>query len=102
LRISPRSGSCHTNGTSERPGYGTRQLAWLRARLPATQSVPLDPVTPFGQPLNLNGKVKDVQLAGKHKPALNSVTDKARISKHAEEFWQLVEAFRQDPALEPS
>jgi hypothetical protein len=81
--------------------FTTRQLAWLRARLPAAQSQALDPVMPLGQVLTLDRKPKDVTLVGKRKPALNSVTDQARITKHVDEFWQMVEDFRQNPALEP-
>jgi hypothetical protein len=82
--------------------FTSRQLAWLRARLlAALQPVPLDPVMPFGEVLTLNGKPKDVRLVGKGKPALNSLTDQARITKHADEFWLMVQNFRHDPALDP-
>lgn len=81
--------------------FTSRQLAWLRARLPATlKAEPLTPVVPFGQTLMLDGKPKDVQLVGKRKPALNSVTDQARIG-HVEQYWQMVEEFRQNPDLDP-
>lgn len=81
--------------------FTTRQLAWLRARLPAAQSQSLDPVMPFGQVLTLNGKPRDVRLVGKRKPVLDSMTDQARITQHVDEFWRTVEDFRQNPALEP-
>lgn len=82
--------------------FTSRQLAWLRARLPAAlQSVTLDPVIPFGEVVTLNGKPKDVRLVGKGKPTLNSLTDQARITKHVDEFWQMVQSFRHDPALDP-
>lgn len=81
--------------------FTTRQLAWLRARLPAAQSQSLDPVMPFGRVLTLDGKPKDVAPVGRRKPALNSVTDQERITQHVEEFWQMVEEFRRNPALEP-
>jgi hypothetical protein len=81
--------------------FTTGQAAWLRARLPAVQSNALDPVKPYRQVLELDGKPVDVRLVGKRKPSLNSVTDRVRISKHVDEFWQMVEDFRRDPSLEP-
>jgi hypothetical protein len=80
--------------------FTTRQLAWLRARLPdSVRSRSLAPVELLKDPFeDGRGKVKDVLLIGKRQPFLNSVTDEARIRKHVDGFWQMVDAFRRDPA----
>jgi hypothetical protein len=83
--------------------YTTGQLAWLRARLPdSVRSRALAPVDLVKEPfVDGRGRVLDVRLVGKGKPFLNSVADEARIRKHVDGFWQLVDAFRRDPALRP-
>jgi len=83
--------------------FTTRQLAWLRARLPdSVKSRSLAPVDLLNDPFeDERGHIKDVLLIGKRKPFLNSVTDAARIKKHVDEFWQMVDEFRHDPALTP-
>jgi hypothetical protein len=81
--------------------FTTRQLAWLRSRLPDTVRsrvlAPLIEVSPFED----GGKTKDVLLVGKRKPFVSSVADQARIKKHVDEFWRMVDTFRRDPALAP-
>jgi hypothetical protein len=80
--------------------FTTRQVAWLRARLPASlKSESLAPVRHFKPTLEEDDK--DVLLVGKRKPFLNSVSDAARIKKHVDGFWQMVEDFRRDTALKP-
>jgi len=82
--------------------FTTRQVAWLRARLPASlDSASLAPIVPLEQPFETGGKTRDVLLVGKHKPFLNSVTDQVRIRKHVEGFFQMVDDFRRDPNLGP-
>jgi hypothetical protein len=82
--------------------FTTRQVAWLRARLPTSlESAALTPVVQFERPFKLDGKDKDVLLVGKRKPFLNSVTDEVRIRKHVNEFWQMVGDFQRDPTLKP-
>jgi hypothetical protein len=82
--------------------FTTRQVAWLRARLPASlQSASLAPLVQLERPLELGGKSRDVLLVGKRKPFLNSVTDAARIRKHVDGFVQMVDDFRRDPTLMP-
>jgi hypothetical protein len=83
--------------------YTTSQLAWLRARLPdSVRSRALAPVDLVREPfVDGRGRVLDVRLVGKGKPFLNSVADEARIRKHVDGFWRMVEAFRRDPALKP-
>ncbi len=77
--------------------FTTRQVAWLRSRLPDTvESRSLGPIVKFEL---RDEDTKDVVRVGKRKPQLSSVTDAARIGRHVDEFWQLVEAFRHDPAL---
>jgi hypothetical protein len=83
--------------------FTTRQVAWLRARLPASlQSESLAPVRPVELPLDDHEKAKDVLLVGKRKPFLNSVSDAARIRTHVDGFWQMVDDFRRDPTLKPA
>lgn len=83
--------------------FTTRQLAWLRARLPdSVKSRSLAPIEQLKDPFeDERGQIKDVLLVGKRKPFLNSVADQARIKKHVDGFWQMVDAFRGDPALKP-
>jgi hypothetical protein len=81
--------------------FTTRQLAWLRSRLPDTvRSRALAPVIEVS-PFEDGGRTKDALLVGKRKPFLSSVADRARIRKHVDEFWQMVDTFRRDPALAP-
>lgn len=83
--------------------FTTRQVAWLRARLPKSlESESLEPVNHLSPPLEYDGKVRDVLLVGKRKPFLNSVEHAARIRKHIDGFRQMVDDFRSDPALTPS
>lgn len=82
--------------------FTSRQVAWLRARLPASlESASLTPLVQLERPLELRGKTRDVLLVGKRKPFLNSVTDAARIRRHVNGFVQMVDNFRQDPTLKP-
>lgn len=82
--------------------FTTRQVAWLRARLPASlESASLSPLVQLERPLELGGKTRDVLLVGKRKPFLNSVTDAPRIKKHVDGFVQMVDDFRRDPGLRP-
>lgn len=82
--------------------FTTRQVAWLRARLPASlESASLAPLVQLKRPLELGGKPRDVLLIGKRKPLLNSLTDAARIKKHVDRFVQMVDDFRRDPTLKP-
>jgi hypothetical protein len=81
--------------------FTTRQVAWLRARLPATvESEMLAPVIRH-EPSPDGGDTRDALLVGRRKPFLNSVTHAARIKKHSDEFWHLVDDLRRDPALPP-
>ena len=82
--------------------FTTRQVAWLRARLP--ESVRSDALAPLVQyemwPAG-DEDATDILLVGKRKPWLNSTRHAARIQKHVDEFWQMVAEFRRDPALTP-
>jgi hypothetical protein len=80
--------------------FTTRKVAWLQARLPdSLQSPSLAPIRQSKPAPGEDGT--DVLLVGKRKPFLNSVADAARIRKHMDGFWQMVEDFRRDPALTP-
>jgi hypothetical protein len=82
--------------------FTTRQVAWLRARLPdSLQSRCLAPVVRLERPYELNGRLRDVLLVGKRKPFLSSEADHARIRRHTEAFEAMVEDFRRDPDLPP-
>lgn len=79
--------------------FTTRQVAWLRARIPASlESQSLDPMVTVKRS---SAGDKDVLLIGKRKPFLDSVTHAARIAKHVDEFWRMVEDFQRDPTLKP-
>jgi hypothetical protein len=81
--------------------FTTRQVAWLRARLPATvESKMLAPVICYELSPD-EWDTRDALLVGKRKPFLNSVTHAARIKKHTDEFWHMVDDFRRDPGLTP-
>lgn len=82
--------------------FETTQLAWLRARLPA--SVGSDVLQPFRrlrQPLSRKGRQLDVLLSGKRKPFLSSQADDVRLRRHVAEFEALVRRFEREPALMP-
>jgi hypothetical protein len=82
--------------------FTTRQVAWLRAKLPATvESAMLAPVIHNDPSPEEDWDTRDALLVGKRKPFLNSVTHAARIKKHTDEFWHMVDEFRRDPALTP-
>ncbi len=82
--------------------FTTRQVAWLRARLPATvKSEMLAPAIYYPPTPRDCEHTTDTLLVGKRKPFLNSQTHATRISKHRDEFWHMVEDFRRDPALTP-
>jgi hypothetical protein len=82
--------------------FTTRQVAWLRARLPASlKSDSLAPVIHFKLTPDDEGETRDVLLVGQRKPFLNSVSDAARIQRHVDGFWQMVDDFRRDPTLKP-
>jgi hypothetical protein len=82
--------------------FTTRQVAWLRARLPASlESASLAPHVQLERPLELGGKARHVLLVGKRKPFLDSVTDAARIRKHVDGFVEMVDDFRRDPTVKP-
>ncbi len=82
--------------------FTTRQVAWLRSRLP--DSVQCDVLAPLTRhelwPRN-DENATDTLLVGKRKPFLNSAKHAARIKKHTDEFWQMVDEFRRDPNLAP-
>jgi hypothetical protein len=82
--------------------FTTRQVAWLRAHLPAPlESASLSPVIHLKRAVEAKGKTRDVRLVGRGKPFLSSLTDAARIQKHVAEFDRLVAGFRSDPSLPP-
>lgn len=82
--------------------FTTRQVAWLRARLPdSLASEALEPLRRFSKPLQRGTKELDVLLVGKRKPFLNSAQDAGRIRRHVADFEGLVAQFRADPTLMP-
>lgn len=82
--------------------FSTEQLAWLRARLPHTESRALTAVVRLERPLQINGKSRDTLLVGRRKPLLSSELDAKRIAQHIRDFDASVERFRQNPDLVPS
>jgi hypothetical protein len=82
--------------------FTTRQVAWLRARLPhSLQSEVIEPLRRFSKPLERNGKALDVLLVGSRKPFLNSTEDAVRVQKHVDQFNEMVAEFRASPSLLP-
>ncbi|MGZ6081783.1 MAG: hypothetical protein ACXWK4_13280 [Myxococcaceae bacterium] len=81
--------------------FTTRQVAWLRARLPTLETPSLSAVLELSRPVELDGKTRDVRLVGKRKPFLSSVVDEARIRRHVDEFDRQVAEFTVDPSLPP-
>jgi hypothetical protein len=80
----------------------TRQVAWLRARLPASgRSESLGPVVFFNRPPENGERSRMLFSSARASPSLDSVTDAARIRKHVDGFLQMVEDFRRDPTLKP-
>lgn len=83
--------------------FRTEQLAWLRARLPASvNATVLQACRPLRQALKLRGKSLDVLLCGKGKPFLSSTDDAARIARHAAEFEALVQRYAASGEPEPA
>lgn len=83
--------------------FTTDQFAWLRARLgDAVESDVLEGVVTVPRRSVDELASSYVQLVGRRKPLLDSVSDAARIRKHAESFDALVTRFRADPTLPPS
>jgi hypothetical protein len=82
--------------------FTTRQVAWLRARLPdSMRSKCLGPTYALDEPIGEGADAKDVFIVGKRKPFLNSQLDADRIERYAEDFWRMVEEFRQNPEMQP-
>ncbi len=54
------------------------------------------------EPLELDGRLRDVLLIGKRKPFLNSKLDAVRIRKHVLAFENMVSSFRDNAGLEPA
>jgi len=81
--------------------FSTRQIAWLRARLPDTVKCDvLQPVQTFSGRLSKRTG-QDVLVNGKRKPYLNSKADAQRIQRYVDDFWRMVDEFRANPVLEP-
>lgn len=83
--------------------FTTRQVAWLRAHMPDSLSTrSLEPVWSFmDRPIGKGDRQRDMLVVGKRKPWLNSKRDARRIERYVDEFWRMVEQFRQNPELLP-
>ncbi|MGD0018807.1 MAG: hypothetical protein ABSD62_06090 [Candidatus Limnocylindrales bacterium] len=82
--------------------FTTRQVAWLRARLPdPLQSTSLEPIWGFKEPIGEGEYPRDTLVVGKRKPWLNSTRDAEKIERYVDEFWKMVEEFRQYPERQP-
>lgn len=80
--------------------FTTRQVAWLRARLPETVTGrSLAAVVHPERTYEYHGKTRDVLLVGKRKPFLSSTEDAGRIARHVAAFDAMVREFRADPSL---
>lgn len=79
--------------------FTTRQVAWLRARLPESlRSRSLEPVWSGKEPqTNAEKIVWDTIVVGKRKPFLHSKRDAERIRQYVDDFWTLVAEFRRSP-----
>lgn len=78
--------------------FTTEQYAWLRAHLgDHVRSDALDGVVRMEHSLG----ERDVMVAGKRKPFLNSKTQAARVAKYESAYTDLVATYRADPNLEP-
>jgi hypothetical protein len=83
--------------------FTTRQMAWLRARLPdSVKSQSLVALWNLeGDSLGEGSRRRDVLLVGRGGRSLSSARDGARIQKHQQDFSAMVAAFRADPGAEP-
>ncbi len=82
--------------------FTTRQIAWLRARLPENvKGRSLAPTISIDPPLVDEKKELDIRLVGKRMPYLNSVSDAVRVGRHENHFWRLVEEFSANLELQP-
>ncbi len=82
--------------------FTVEQLAWLRARLPASVVCEtLNAVTELRQRLRRGAKTLDIMVNGKRMPFLSSVADAKRVAKHTVDFQALVAHFEAHPQAEP-
>jgi hypothetical protein len=83
--------------------FTVEQLAWLRARLPATvTSVALAPFSRLSQPVRRGAKALDVLVNGKGMPFLSSTVDAKRLEKYVETFGECVRRYEMNPEDEPA
>lgn len=104
-KIQPLAALSHLETLEFAPNqFTTQQVAWLRARLPATvTSSVLQAYKLFANAtaFDAGAKVRDVLVIGKRKPWLNSTADADRIQRYVAEFSRLVERYRNDPGMDP-
>lgn len=83
--------------------FTTRQVAWLRARLPdSLTSRAISALWHFHEsPIGTGDRRRDILVVGKRKPWLDSQADEARIQRYVEAFDAEVAAFRADPTAQP-
>lgn len=80
----------------------TRQVAWLRARLPeSVHSTTLTPIRVLQGFKSGSSKDLDRLVIGKRKPFLNSESDAGRIEEYERQFWRMVDQFRKDSNAQP-
>jgi hypothetical protein len=82
--------------------FTTEQIAWLKAHLPASfQSTSLEAFWKIKEPLSIHGKRKDTFVAGKGKPFLDPLQDKARLEKYVQQFNDMHQWFLEHPKASP-
>jgi len=82
--------------------FSMEQLAWLRARLPATvEAAVLSPHRKLAQPVKRRGVELDVVLSGSPGVLLSSTNDRERLQRREEEFGALVERYAREALPEP-
>jgi hypothetical protein len=82
--------------------FTTEQVAWLKAHLPKTiDSKVLNAYWVIDKPISMNGKNKDTFIVGKRKPFLDSVQEKAKITKYVKLFNDMYEWYLENPKASP-
>lgn len=83
--------------------FTSRQVAWLKARLPETvRSKVLGGYWTIDQPIHHNGKDKDTVIVGKGKVLLvDSNADRPLLDRYVNEFHAMHQWFRQHPGASP-
>jgi hypothetical protein len=82
--------------------FTTAQVAWLRARLPASvECRALTASIPVERPFTSRGKRLDTVVIGARKPMLDSTLDARRLQRYQQAFALMLDFFQSHPGASP-